>query len=88
MRDIKKLYQIYKEEKTESDRLDTLWEQDPENEILEAAWDDAYTRYHNRAWELAEAIEIFTHGKVNKTVAMQIIDKKPQELAALIERIA
>ena len=88
MEELKKAYAKMQAAKQESDKLDDLWGADPENENLEDEWDAAYRDYSKKAWDLAEMIEAYSHGKVYKNIAMEIIRKKPLELAALIERIA
>lgn len=88
MQELKKAYAAYQKALKESDRLDDLWAEDPDNEEIEKKWDAAYKKETEKMWDLAAVIEKITNKEISKKKAMWIISGKPQELKNLISRIA
>lgn len=88
MQELKKAYAAYQKALKKSGELGDLIMEDPENADLEKKWDAAYKKEHEKMQELAAEIERITNKGISKKKALWMIWQKPQELAALMERIA
>lgn len=74
------------EAEKKANEIDAAWGDDPENEELEKAFDEAYQREWNAKGELIAAISKAT-GIDRKTARLMISTKRP-ELEKLIMRTA
>lgn len=88
MKELKRLYNLYKIATEAADLADKAWENDPENEELEKAFDDFYTEQHEATEALTEAIEAFTKGQVSKKTARTILVMNPKKFEELMNKIA
>lgn len=69
-------------------KIDSAWEADPENEELEAAFDEAYAAEYKAHEALANEIVRITSGRIDYKTASTMIHKKRSELESLIARLA
>lgn len=88
MKELKRLYNLYKIATEAADLADKAWEKDPENEELEKAFDDFYKEQHEASEALTEAIEAFTKGQVSKKTARTILVMNPKKFDELMNKIA
>lgn len=87
MENLKSLFANYIELEAAADAADLAWEQDPENEKLEAAFDCAYEAEHEALQSLLNEIVSFTSGQINLSTARTMLMSKREELQALISMI-
>lgn len=87
METIKKLFTELEKAERESDALDDKWNESPDDENLEKAWDKAYQKVWKISEDLANEISVFTGGKVNEETAFQMLRSKRAELKAIIGMI-
>lgn len=83
---IKELYKRMIEAEQKSDEAEAAWNEDLENEELEAEFDKTYQEYFDATEELVK--EIMNLIGVDKATARAIIHSKRKEFEALIKRIA
>lgn len=84
---LKKLKKLEEAEKR-ANAADQAWENEPENEALEAAFDEAYNEEHTAFTELANEIVKMTNNKIDFATASLLIRSKRNELTNLIGRLA
>ena len=70
-----------------TDKIEAEWEQEPENEQLEKAFDEAYREQFKTFEMLAEAICDITHGQIDGKTARAMINGKREELRNLLKKI-
>lgn len=88
MEKLKTLFNQLESAEAETLRLDSLVEENPENEAIEAEWDKAYKKEYDVKMLLASHIVEMTNGKIDfKTANMMILSKREQ-LKTLILKIA
>lgn len=87
MENLKMLFTNYINLEAAADAADLAWEQDPENEELEAAFDSAYEAEHEALQSLLQEIVSFTNGQINLSTARMMLMSKREELQALISMI-
>lgn len=87
MENIKNLFTKYLELEAAANAADSAWEQDPENEELEAAFDSAYEAEHEALQSLLQEIVSFTNGQINFSTARMMLMSKRSELTALMDQI-
>ena len=85
---MKKLLKALKIAEMEATKADEAWEADPENEELEAAFDEAYSKEFEARENLAKAIVKTTFGKIDIQTARNMIRIKRMELETLISKMA
>lgn len=85
---IKELFKELEEAEKRSDAIDEAWENDYENEKLEAAWLEAYNKEADALNALITEIVNVTAGMIEPKTAKMMVISKRDELKALIERIA
>lgn len=85
---MKDLIKRYEEALRESDKLDTMIGNDPENEELENLFDEAYQREYNLYIELTNEIVKVTSGKINTDTAKAMIKTRFEDLKNLLEIVA
>ena len=86
---MKKLQKLLEELTTataESNRLDALYEQNPENEEIENAFDAAYQTYWYKAEEVATEIKKVTG--IDKKTALKMAFHKQDEISELLGQMA
>lgn len=88
MKYIKNAYAEYVNAEMAYDEIDELLESDPENEDLEAAWDEAYRASFEAGEKLAESIGEFSMGAIDLSTARRMLVVKGDELGDLIRRAA
>lgn len=71
-----------------TDLIDQAWDQEPENEKLEAAWQDAYEKEYTAFNSLAEAIVKYSLGKIDVETACSIIRVKRADLETIIYKLS
>lgn len=81
------LLEALKAAEEKANRIDKAWEADPENEELEAAFDEAYAAEHKALEAVANEIVKFTSDKIDFQTASVMIRKKRAELESLIARL-
>ena len=85
---MKDLIKRYEEALRESEELDTMIENDPENEELENLFDKAYEKEYNLYIELTNEIVKVTSGKIDTDTAKAMIKTRFADLKNLIEMVA
>ena len=71
-----------------ANEADKAWEQDPNNEELEKAFDEAYKAQHEASENLAIEIYRQTYGDINIITARTMIRKYREALKLIIEKEA
>ena len=88
MEKLKALFNKLELAEAETLRLDSLIEENPEDEVIEAEWDEAYKKEYDVKMLLASHIVEMTSGKIDfKTANMMILSKREQ-LKTLVLKIA
>ena len=88
MQKLKELFNQLESAEAETLRLDSLIEENPENEAIEAEWDTAYKKEYDIKMSLANYIVTFTSGKIDLKTAHTMIISKREQLKTLILKIA
>lgn len=88
MEKLKALFNQLESAEAETLRLDSLIEENPENEAIEAEWDTAYKKEYDIKMLLANHIVTFTSGKIDIKTAHTMIMSRREHLKALILKIA
>lgn len=87
MTNMKQLLAALKAAEEESNKVDNLWDADPENDALAAEWSAAYKKEMDAYFSLRDAIVKTTRGKINPKDAGLMIRAKRNELEALVARM-
>ena len=82
---LKELFEKLEELEKESNRLDNLMEENPDNEEIEKAFDEAYTKEWEVFNKLIDEVVKFTEGKMDRRQAYEMIQVKRDELRKIIE---
>ena len=85
---IKDLFKTYEELNQKANEADEAWNNEPENEELEGAFDEAYEKEYEAFENLVTEIERLTNGMIDKQTAGVMVRSKREELKAIVERIA
>ena len=88
MEKLKALFNQLESAEAETFRLDSLIEENPENEAIEAEWDTTYKKEYNIKMSLASHIVEMTSGKIDLKTANMMILSKREQLKTLILKIA
>ena len=88
MRKFKRLFNEYKRLNSITNEIEAAWDNDPENEELEADFDKAYIAEHKALTNLMDYIVLYTGGMIDRPTARLMIVKMPERLEALVNRIA
>ena len=88
MEKLKALFNQLESAEAETLRLDSLVEENPENESIEAEWDEAYKKEYNVKMSLASHIVKITSGKIDLKTANMMIMSKREQLKILVLKIA
>ena len=88
MQKLKELFNQLESAEAETIRLDSLVEENPEDESLEEAWDAAYKKEYDVKKSLANYIVAFTNEKIDLKTANKLIMSKREQLKTLILKIA
>ena len=88
MKNLKDLLKALKIAEENANKVDAAWENDPENENLEIAFDRAYAKEHEALENLVGEIVKVTAGKIDRKTARAMVIKKREQLEALINRAA
>ena len=82
---LKELLKQLEELEKESNRLDNLMEENPGNEEIEKAFDEAYKKEWEVFNKLIDEVVKFTKGKIDRKQAYNMIQLKRSELKSIIE---
>ena len=82
---LKELFEKLEELEKESNRLDNLMEENPDNEEIEKAFDEAYTKEWEVFNKLIDEENKLTEGKMDRRQAYEMIQVKRDELRKIIE---
>lgn len=85
---IKRLFEELEAAELKANELDEAIENDPENEELENAWNEAYEAEWNASEILINEIVKITNGIIGNMTARKMIGMKRNELKTLISKIA
>ena len=88
MQKLKELFNQLESAEAETIRLDSLVEENPEDESLEEEWDTAYKKEYDIKMLLASHIVEMTSGKIDLKTANMMILSKREQLKTLILKIA
>lgn len=88
MKILKELFNKLELAEAETNRLDSLVEENPEDEALEVEWDIAYQKEYDIKISLANHIVLLTSGKIDLKTANAMIQIKRDQLKNLILKIA
>lgn len=88
MEKLKELFNQLESAEAETLRLDSLIEENPENEAIEVEWDEAYKKEYDIKMLLASHIVEMTSGKIDLKTANMMILSKREQLKTLILKIA
>ena len=84
---MKELFKKFEEAEKRADAADEAWGNEPENEELEKAFDEAYTAEWEARKALTSEIVKITNGQIDEKTANTMLNVKRSELKALIERM-
>lgn len=79
------LLKKFEEAEAESNRLDVLFEADPENEELEKAWDIAYKKEYEALEECVKMIVKISRGQIDGKAAHAMVLTKRDELKEIFK---
>lgn len=85
---IKEMFKEYKEAEARASIIDEAWENDYENEALEAEWIEAYKAEHEALQKLIAEVGDLTNGLIDSKTARAMIVGHRDEFEKLIDRIA
>lgn len=85
---MKELFKTYEEAKETANAIDTAWGNDPENEALENAFDEAYKAEYNAFTALVAGIVEITNGAIDKKTAVTMIKSRYNDLKTIINTFA
>ena len=88
MQKFKRLFNAYKKAEKAATVAEMAYDQEPENETIEAAFDRAYEAEHKALMALADGIVEYTTGMVDRKTARIMIMKMPERLEAIVNKIA
>ena len=88
MEKLKELFNQLESAEAETLRLDSLIEENPENEAIEAEWDTAYKKEYDIKMSLVSHIVEMTSGKIDLKTAHTMIMSRREQLKTLILKIA
>ena len=88
MQKLKELFNQLESAEAETIRLDSLVEENPEDESLEEEWDTAYKKEYDIKMSLASHIVEMTSEKIDLKTANMMILSKREQLKTLILKIA
>lgn len=88
MKNLKALMESLRIAEENASKADAAWDENPDSEELERAFDIAYEEEFKAFEELAKAIDSVTAGKIDSITARTMIRKKRRELEQLISRMA
>ena len=88
MEKLKALFNQLEVAEAETLRLDSLVEENPEDETIEAEWDSAYKKEYDVKMSLANHIVSMTSGKIDLKTANLMIQSRREQLKTLILKIA
>lgn len=85
---MKNLIEVYEIAKANADAIEDAWSNEPENEKLEKAFDEAYREQFTAAENLINEIVKTTSGAVDAISARKIITTNLEDLKTLVNRAA
>ena len=85
---IKALYTAYIAARDAANVAEEAYAQEPENEFLEQAFDEAYTKESHALYTLIDEVVSLTSGAINKKTARQMIVSREDDFRAIMTRIA
>lgn len=71
-----------------ANEIDAAWDADPENEALEAAFDEAYAAEYKAFEAVVEKIVSITSGRIDRHTASAMLKSKRKEIESLAARMA
>ncbi len=86
-KELKRLFAEYETAVDETARAEMLYDEEPENESYENAFDEAYKREYNAMMEIARYIHKITFGNISLETAATMVDLKYDELKILASRL-
>lgn len=84
---MKELLKALEIAENKSNEIDAAWDADPENEALEAAFDEAYAAEHKAFEAVVEEIVFITSGKIDHQTASAMLRSKRKEIENLVARM-
>ena len=84
---IKELLKQLEDAEIKANELDKLMEENPDNEEIEKAFDEAYTKEWEVFNRLIDEVVKFTEGKIDRKQVYNMIQLKRSELKNIIEMI-
>ncbi len=85
---IKGLYLDYIKARDAANASEDAYAQEPENESLEQAFDEAYTKESHALYALIDEVVSLTSGAINRKTARQMIVSREDDFRAIMARIA
>ena len=82
---IKELLKKLEDAEKKANELDKLMEENPDNEEIEKAFDEAYKKEWEVFNKLIDEVVKFTEGKIDRKQAYNMIQLKRSELKSIIE---
>ena len=82
---IKELLKKLEDAEKKANELDKLMEENSDNEEIEKAFDEAYTKEWEVFNKLIDEVVKFTEGKIDRKQAYNMIQLKRSELKSIIE---
>lgn len=86
--ELKRLMNEWKEAEKKSDELDAKWDENPDDEEIEAAWDEAYKASQNTFNALAKALSDMTNGEMDFATSRAVLGHFPERIEDMINRLA
>lgn len=85
---IKGLYSAYIAARDAADVAETAYENEPENESMEQAFDEAYAKESHALYALIDEVVSLTSGAINRKTARRMIVSREDDFRAIMARIA
>lgn len=82
---MKHFLETLKAAELKANRLDELWDADPDNEELETQWNAAYKAEHKAFSEAVVEIVKITSGQIDSKTAASMLRAKRSEIEKLFE---
>lgn len=85
---IKEMFKALETAEAEMDIIDAKYDENPEDEEIEAAWTKAYQKENEAFMDVVNEIVKMTNGQIDNKTAAMMMRAKRKEIKSLIERMA
>lgn len=81
---IKRLLKTYDAATKEADRVEAAWDNEPENDALEAAFDAAYQAQYDAMMAVVDALTTISGGQIDVKTARLMVNGHRERLDAIL----